>query len=80
MKLNKNEIEYYIIIDHEKYDKNKSEENIAEDESEDLLNPENRIIKKYSKQLLIKRLFILLLVNTISSMLIYIALILNFKK
>lgn len=76
MKLNKNEIEYYIIIDHEKYD----EENVAEDESEDLLNPKNRIIKKYTKQLLIKRLFILLLINIISSMLIYIALILNFRE
>lgn len=76
MKLSKNEIEYYIIIDHEKYD----EENIIEDESEDILNPNNRIIKKYTKHLLIKRLFILLLVNLISFTLIYIALILKFKE
>lgn len=77
MKLNKNEIEHYIVIDHEKYD----EENVIEDdEQEDILNPDNRIIKKYTKQLLIKKLFILLLVNIVSFTLIYIALILKFKK
>lgn len=76
MKLKKSDIEYYTVIDHEKYD----EENIIEDESEDILNPDNRIIKKYTKHLLIKRLFILLLINMISFMLMYTALILKFKK
>lgn len=76
MKLKKSDIEYYTVIDHEKYD----EENIIEDEPEDILNPDNRIIKKYTKHLLIKRLFILLLINMISFMLMYTALIFKFKK